>query len=612
MFGETDARPSALLDTLMLVRQIRPGVLLRLFGIAAKGNEAARRKAIEMIRSKGGNVSAALDYVAACLGLSIPDKSFQKPENWCITPLDGQRLTYVEGDVALPLQILRFLLPSIAVEEMYRTIETKYPWYLPFAETTIRLAEAHVRGVPFDFEAAAVLKAEYLVELAQAVDELMQVPEFSSLSREDLADPEAGEKHEMKQALAEHAGLHGIGMPKTEKDGISTSRKSLILCGATKLPAWPLYEKLKAAKKALSTIEDYKQAAGHDGRVHSNIKCITSTGRMASSDPNLQAVPRDPRFRGLFRAEEGKVILAVDYNSIELRVAAALAERAIADVRARLDRGDEASWFMRLVPLGYHTATRLVCPPEPVPMWTMEWLAEAIPAIAQTVLLRKEQTMASVFRRGLDPHLVTAVDMLRCHGAIDTEGLSTIDWLASHDAKWLKQLKKDLDLERQKAKAVNFGILYGMSAEGLHRYGITDFGLTWTLEEAQEARKAWFDLYPEIRLWHFWTKYIPSRKCGMDVFVLWDPYQGKLKWPEYEPRLFEPTTLANRPFAILEGFKEARNYQGRGQARTSLSRPSRCSRRKWPRCGFSVYMMSCYSRSRKTTLKKSSAWSWRP
>jgi DNA polymerase I-like protein with 3'-5' exonuclease and polymerase domains len=59
---------------------------------------------------------------------------------------------------------------------------------------------------------------------------------------------------------------------------------------------------------------------------------------------------------------------------------------------------------------------------------------------------------------------------------------------------------------------VNFGLLYGMTAEGLHRYGITSYGLKWTLDEAVAARDAWFQLFPEIGLWQMRTKYACSRK----------------------------------------------------------------------------------------------------
>jgi DNA polymerase-1 len=136
--------------------------------------------------------------------------------------------------------------------------------------------------------------------------------------------------------------------------------------------------------------------------------------------------------------------------------------------------------------------------------------------------------------------------------------------LAAQDDGARKAIKAQLKQERQSAKPVNFGLLYGRSAIGLHRSGISDYGLTWTLGHATQARNAWFDLYPELRLWHFWTKYTQSRKVETNQCVLWDQYTRKLVWPKFKPYIYQPTTLAGRPFAILDRFKEARNYQDQG------------------------------------------------
>jgi DNA polymerase I-like protein with 3'-5' exonuclease and polymerase domains len=73
-----------------------------------------------------------------------------------------------------------------------------------------------------------------------------------------------------------------------------------------------------------------------------------------------------------------------------------------------------------------------------------------------------------------------------------------LDWLAAKDGMGRKQLKEQFGEERQAAKAANFGLLYGMQAAGLHDYGVTDFGLSWTLEEASDTRRAWFELYPDF------------------------------------------------------------------------------------------------------------------
>ncbi len=56
--------------------------------------------------------------------------------------------------------------------------------------------------------------------------------------------------------------------------------------------------------------------------------------------------------------------------------------------------------------------------------------------------------------------------------------------------------------DRQLAKAVNFGLLYGQGAQGLHNYARDKYGVDMTLEEATEYRQRWFAAYPAIRAWH--------------------------------------------------------------------------------------------------------------
>jgi hypothetical protein len=63
-------------------------------------------------------------------------------------------------------------------------------------------------------------------------------------------------------------------------------------------------------------------------------------------------------------------------------------------------------------------------------MTRLAWLQQAIPAVAQRVLYRREQTTASFFKRDLDPHLVTAVAMVRRADSLRFDG-TDVEWLAS-------------------------------------------------------------------------------------------------------------------------------------------------------------------------------------
>jgi DNA polymerase I-like protein with 3'-5' exonuclease and polymerase domains len=56
--------------------------------------------------------------------------------------------------------------------------------------------------------------------------------------------------------------------------------------------------------------------------------------------------------------------------------------------------------------------------------------------------------------------------------------------------------------DRQLAKAVNFGLLYGQGAKGLQEYARNTYGVEMSLEEAMAYRQRFFETYPAIRIWH--------------------------------------------------------------------------------------------------------------
>jgi DNA polymerase I len=56
--------------------------------------------------------------------------------------------------------------------------------------------------------------------------------------------------------------------------------------------------------------------------------------------------------------------------------------------------------------------------------------------------------------------------------------------------------------ERKLAKAVNFGLLYGMGAKGLQSYALKSYGVEMSLEEASVYRRRFFATYPGLKKWH--------------------------------------------------------------------------------------------------------------
>ncbi|MGL4193128.1 MAG: DNA polymerase I [Vibrio sp.] len=146
------------------------------------------------------------------------------------------------------------------------------------------------------------------------------------------------------------------------------------------------------------------------GRVHTSYhQAVTATGRLSSTDPNLQNIPvrneQGRRIRQAFVAPHGWKIMAVDYSQIELRIMAHLS-------------GDQA--------------------------------------------------LLNAFRSGLDIHAATAAEII----GVPIEQVSSE--------------------QRRRAKAVNFGLIYGMSAFGLAKQ------LGIARSEAQQYMDKYFERYPGV------------------------------------------------------------------------------------------------------------------
>jgi DNA polymerase-1 len=77
--------------------------------------------------------------------------------------------------------------------------------------------------------------------------------------------------------------------------------------------------------KMLSTYIGAIEKRAVEGIIHTTFKLHASTtGRLSSSAPNIQNIPRDPRYRRMYRARQGYVLLETDYNTAELRMLACL------------------------------------------------------------------------------------------------------------------------------------------------------------------------------------------------------------------------------------------------------------------------------------------------
>jgi len=127
-----------------------------------------------------------------------------------------------------------------------------------------------------------------------------------------------------------------------------------------------------------------------------------------------------------------------------------------------------------------------------------------------------------------------------------------VGWLATMTPEQRKEMRKLVGTWRQRAKASNFGLLYGQQAAGLHRYAQQSYGVEWTLEEAKRTREVWFDGYPDIYYWQTVTDVVSGRWLAYGKkYYARDRYRGG------EPRLDKgisrvSSTLSGRPLATFD------------------------------------------------------------
>jgi len=182
----------------------------------------------------------------------------------------------------------------------------------------------------------------------------------------------------------------------------------------------------RSATKLKSTYTDKLplQINQKTGRVHTSYhQAVAATGRLSSSDPNLQNIPirtEDGRkVRQAFVAPPGSLLVAADYSQIELRIMAHLS---------------------------------------------------------------KDKGLLTAFANGLDVHRATAAEVFE------------------------EELDGVTDDQRRSAKAINFGLIYGMSAFGLAR----QLGITRGV--AQEYIDLYFDRYPGVRTYMDQTRALAAEQ----------------------------------------------------------------------------------------------------
>ncbi|MDH5728594.1 MAG: DNA polymerase I [Gammaproteobacteria bacterium] len=242
-------------------------------------------------------------------------------------------------------------------------------------------------------------------QLAKRIDEIEQEAFTLAGQSFNLASPK-----QIQEILFEKQNLPVL--KKTPKGQPSTAENVLQeLAQDYELPAKILEHRGLSKLKSTYTDKLPLQINEKTGRVHTSYhQAVAATGRLSSSDPNLQNIPvrteAGRRIRQAFIAPENRVIVAADYSQIELRIMAHLSS---------------------------------------------------------------DQSLVKAFSAGEDIHRATAAEILGVEPAdVNSE-------------------------QRRHAKAINFGLIYGMSAFGLARQLDIERG------QAQQYMDHYFERYPGVK-----------------------------------------------------------------------------------------------------------------
>ncbi len=307
-----------------------------------------------------------------------------------------QAAPYAAEDADITLQLHQVLSGKLAQQPRLLNLYTEME--VPLISVLARIEN---NGVLID----AAMLAQQSLELSSQIISLEQHAHDLAGQTFNLGSPK-----QIQDILYDQQKLPVL--KKTPK-GQPSTEESVLQELALDYPLPKLILEYRSLSKLKSTYTDKlpQQVDGQTGRIHTSYhQAVAATGRLSSSDPNLQNIPirseEGRKIRQAFIAPEGKKIVAADYSQIELRIMAHLSQ----------DAG-----------------------------------------------------LVKAFSEGLDIHRATAAEVF---------GVAP------------EQVTTDL---RRSAKAINFGLIYGMSAFGLAQ----QLGLSRS--QAQSYIDLYFTRYPGVK-----------------------------------------------------------------------------------------------------------------
>ena len=278
----------------------------------------------------GPNVASLEDAAATVLGIDM-DKTCQTSD-WSQPNLTLAQIEYAAADAVVLWRLANRVLPRLAEREpAYEIQMTAIP-------AVVRM---EARGFKMDAEAHAKLVSDLTEEKRKA--EATYHDACVACGRNDLAahgvPSTPAQKEALLMALLDSDEV--AAWARTAKTGKLSTKKSE-LRRAAHYPPIAALTKIAVLDKQLSSfgITLAAQVSPVTGRIHADYRVAGAiTGRASCSSPNLQQIPRDNRFRALFVAAPGNVLVAADFSSMELRAAAEISGDDA--MRNAFERGDD-------------------------------------------------------------------------------------------------------------------------------------------------------------------------------------------------------------------------------------------------------------------------------
>ena len=229
----------------------------------------------------------------------------------------GEKIDEDDSKVRISAMRIIFERQQKKLEDLPRIREIAEKLDFPMSLVLFKMEKAGVEICP---EIFAKMSVEFAGEISKIEKEIFEI-----VGREfNVASP-----LQLSKVLFEDLSLPTKGIKKS-KNGFSTGQKEL-----DKLREYsPIIEKIEQFREFSKLKSTYVDAlpklADEKNRIHSNFaQDVTTTGRLSSSNPNLQNIPirseLGRRIREGFVAKKGNLLVSADYSQFELRLAAVLA-----------------------------------------------------------------------------------------------------------------------------------------------------------------------------------------------------------------------------------------------------------------------------------------------